>query len=219
MQIRVVTAQPWEAAAELLVVPIVGEPDFGGPLGELDTRTGGELKALATFGELTGKRYATALASPGDLGVKRVLVVASGEAGGFDRETARRVAGTAIRRLIGREVRSMAVWLAPIADGLGGDAALAAELTARGVIEGAFEPKTIYREDSDAAPPALDELVLLVGAGHARRPSRAPSAAGSSARAPTSPAGWPTGPPTTSRPRSSPTRPGPSRRTRACRST
>ena len=34
MQIRVVTAQPWEAAAELLVVPIVGEPDFGGPLGE-----------------------------------------------------------------------------------------------------------------------------------------------------------------------------------------
>ncbi len=168
MQIRVVTAQPWEAAAELLVVPIVGEPDFGGPLGELDTRTGGELKALAGFGELSGKRYATALAAPGEVGVKRVLVVAAGEAGEFDRETARRLAGTAIRRLIGREVRSVAVWLAPIAGGLGGDAALAAELTVRGIVEGAFEPKTIYREDSDAAPPALDELVLLVGAGQAQ---------------------------------------------------
>ncbi|MCJ7711992.1 MAG: aminopeptidase, partial [Chloroflexi bacterium] len=31
----------------------------------------------------------------------------------------------------------------------------------RGIVEGGFEPKTIYREDSDAAPPALDELVLI----------------------------------------------------------
>ena len=165
MQIRVLTAQPWEAAAELLVVPVVGDPDFDGPLGELDRRTGGELRALAAFGELKGKRYGTALSAPGELPATRVLVVAGGSSDEFDRETARRVGSTAIRRLIGREVKSMAVWLAPIADGLGGDVALAAELVARGVVEGAFEPKTIYREDSDAAPPALDELVLVVAEG------------------------------------------------------
>jgi leucyl aminopeptidase len=163
VQIRVLTAQPWEAGGDLLVVPIVGEPDFGGPLGELDTRTGGELRALAAFGELDANRYATALAAPGDVGFKRILVVSGGDADGFDRETARRLAATAIRRLVGRQVASASVVLGPVAVGLGGDAALAAELVVRGFIEGAFEPKTIYREDTDAAPPALDELVLLVG--------------------------------------------------------
>ena len=43
MQLRVVTDQPWDVKADVLVVPIVGEPTFDGPLGELDRRTGGEL--------------------------------------------------------------------------------------------------------------------------------------------------------------------------------
>jgi leucyl aminopeptidase len=161
VQIRVVTGQPWEAAADLLVVPIVGEPVFAGELGELDRRTGGEFSALAAFGELRPKRYGTALAAPGELPAKRVLAVSGGAAEEFDREIARKLAATALRRLVNREVRSMAVWLAPVAAGLGGDEALAAELVARGVVEGGFEPKTIYRADTDAAPPALDELVLI----------------------------------------------------------
>ena len=165
MQIRIVTGQPWEAAAELLVVPVVGDPDTDGALGELDRRTGGELAALRAFGELSGKRYGTALAAPGELPVSRVLVVSGGPADEFDRETARRLGATAVRRLIGREVHTLAVWLAPVADGLGGDVALAAELVARGIVEGGFEPKTIYREDSDAAPPSLDELILVVADG------------------------------------------------------
>ena len=163
MQIRVVTGQPWEAAADLLVIPVVGEPAFTGQLDELDRRTGGELRVLAAFGELRAKRFGTALAAPGEVPAKRVLVVSGGEADAFDRETARNLAATALRRLINRDVRSMAVWLAPVAAGLGGDEALAAELVARGVVEGEFEPKTIYREDSDSAPPVLDELVLIVG--------------------------------------------------------
>ncbi len=161
MQIRIVIGQPWEAAADLLVIPVIGEPDFSGELGELDRRTGGELRALAAFGELRPKRYGTALAAPGDLPAKRVLAVSGGDADEFDREIARKLAATALRRLVNREVRSMAVWLAPVAAGLGGDEALAAELVTRGIVEGGFEPKTIYREDSDAAPPALDELVLI----------------------------------------------------------
>ena len=57
MRIRVVDDQPWDVKADVLAVPIIGEPDFGGPLGELDQRTGGELRALATFGELRAKRF------------------------------------------------------------------------------------------------------------------------------------------------------------------
>ena len=164
MQIRVVTGRPWEAAVDLLVVPVLGAPVFEDELDELDRRTGGELRALASFGELRPKRYATALAAPGDVPVRRVLAVSGGEASIFDREIARRLASTALRRLIGRSVGSVAVWLAPIAAGLGGDAALAAEMVARGLVEGEFEPKAIYRDDTDAAPPEITELVLVASA-------------------------------------------------------
>ena len=79
----------------------------------------------------------------------------------------RKFAARSIRRLINRDVKAMAVWLDPLAASLGGDLALVADLVARGVVEGGFEPKTIYREDSDAAPPVLDELVLIVPGGDA----------------------------------------------------
>jgi leucyl aminopeptidase len=161
VQIRVVSDQPWEASADLLVIPVVGEPEFSGELDELDRRSGGELRALAAFGELRSKRYHTALASAGELAAKRVLVVGAGDADGFDRETARRVGASAIRRLVNRDVHTVAVWLGPIAAHLPGGLALAAELIARGVVEGGFEPKAIYRDDTDAAPPALDELILV----------------------------------------------------------
>jgi hypothetical protein len=67
VHLRVVTDQPWDVRADVLVVPVVTKLAFGGPLGELEGRAGGELKAIAKFGELTGKRYATALASGGEL--------------------------------------------------------------------------------------------------------------------------------------------------------
>jgi leucyl aminopeptidase len=161
VQIRVVSDQPWDVAADLLVVPIVGDPEFTGELDSLDRRSGGELRALATFGELRERRFGTALAAPGELPAGRVLLVGSGDVSAFDPETARRVAARAIRRLIGREVHTVAFWLNPMAAHLDGGAELAAELVTRGVVEGGFEPKTIYRENSDAAPPALDELVLI----------------------------------------------------------
>ena len=162
MQIRVVTGQPWEIPSDVLVIPVIGAPDIAGELAELDRRSGGELAALAAFGELRPKRYATALGAPGDLPATRLLVASGGDADAFDRETARHLAGAALRRLVGRDVSALTIWLAPVTAGLGGDEALAAELVVRGLVEGGFEPKTIYREDADAAPPALDELLLVV---------------------------------------------------------
>jgi leucyl aminopeptidase len=58
-------------------------------------------------------------------------------------------------------VRSLAVWLSPLADALEGGAEAVAELVARGVVEGGFEPKSLYLEDVKTAPPALDELILV----------------------------------------------------------
>jgi hypothetical protein len=52
MQLRVVTDKPWDVAADVLAVPIVDEPAFDGPLGEIDRRSGGELSGLTTFREM-----------------------------------------------------------------------------------------------------------------------------------------------------------------------
>ena len=161
MDLRVVTDQPWDVVADVLVVPVLGEPAFDTELGELDRRTGGELRALATFGELTGKRFSTALAAAGELPVGRILVVGGGDPAKLDRETLVRIAATAERRLGGRTVRRLAFWLSPLAAAAADGIDSVAELVARGVLEGAYEPQAIYREKVESAPPQLDELILV----------------------------------------------------------
>jgi len=165
VKLSVVIGQPWTARADVLAVPVLGEPAFAGPLDELDRQGGGELRALAAFGELKAKRFATTLGAAGDVPVARLLTVGAGDAATLDRETVVRVAAASIRRLGGRTVRSLAIWIDPLAAALDGGAAAVAESVARGVVEGAFDPQTIYRETVEAAPPQLDELILVVADG------------------------------------------------------
>ena len=184
MQLRVATDQPWDVKADVLVIPVAADPAFEGPLDELDRRAGGELRALVAFRELNGKRFATSLVGAGDLPAGRLLVVGIGDPATLDREAVVRVAASAERRLGGRTVRSMAIWLTPLAaaEGLDGDADLAAQLVTRGVVEGTYDPKSIYRTDTTAeggsdptrgdwgdiaSPPSLDELILVVPGGDA----------------------------------------------------
>ena len=180
-----VTDQPWEVPADVLVIPLAAPPAFDGPLDELDRRVGGELRSLAAFRELTGKRYETSLANSGELPAGRLLTVGIGDVATLDRESVVHVAAAAERRLGGRIVHSMAIWLTPLADapGLDGGAALAGELVTRGVVEGSYDPKSIYRTSPDAhpghdaagrgdwgtisAPPLVDELILVVPGGDA----------------------------------------------------
>ncbi|HEU4672981.1 MAG TPA: leucyl aminopeptidase [Candidatus Limnocylindrales bacterium] len=164
MQIRIVTDQPWDVAADVLAVPLVGDPDWGeaSSLGQLDRRAGGGLRELASFGELRSKRFVTALAAGGDgIRAERLLAIGGGDADGLDAEAARRVAATAERRLAGRRVRRLAIWLGPLAEALDGGDAVAAEVAARGVVEGSFDPKAMYRADADDLPPEIEELVLV----------------------------------------------------------
>jgi leucyl aminopeptidase len=162
VQIRVVTDQPWEVPADLLVIPFVEAPEFTGVLDALDARTGGELRALDAFGELRRKRYSSALAAPGEALARRILVVSAGHRAEFGREAARRVGATANRRLLNRHATSVAIWLAPLAAELTGGEIDVATQVACGFVEGGFEPKTIYRDDSDSIPPVIEELILVV---------------------------------------------------------
>ena len=173
MQLRVVTDQPWDVPADVLVVPMAAEPVFDGPLAELDRRAGGELRTLVAFGELTGKRYATALAAAGEVRGGRLLSVGLGDPATLDRESVVRVAAAAERRLAGRTVKRLAVWLSPLAGAHDGGEAAVAELVARGVVEGSFDPRTIYRDNVDSVPHVLDELILIAPGGDAVALTRA----------------------------------------------
>jgi leucyl aminopeptidase len=161
MQLRVVSDQPWDVAADVLVVPFVGEPRFEAVLGEIDLRSGGELRALAAFGELKAERYSAAIVAPGQLKAGRLMVVATGPAKDLNRQAVLRVASAVERRLGGRNVKSLAIWLGELPDRLEGGAEAVVELIARGVVEGSFEPALIYRDEVKAAPPVLDELIFV----------------------------------------------------------
>ena len=164
MQLRVVTDQPWTVPADLLVVPIVGEPSWEGPLGEIDRRSSGELQALHAFGELRTKRFTSAIAAAGAVKASRIMALSAGDAASLDRETVVHFGAAAAHRLAGRTIRSMAVWLEPLTS-LEGGAEAVAMLIARGVVEGGYDPATIYRDTVKTAPPVLDELILIAPAG------------------------------------------------------
>ena len=87
-----------------------------GPLDELDRRAGGEIRALAAFKELTGKRYSTTLAASGELPRRAPRDRRRG--GGREDRSRGRGAGRRVRRAAARGPRgpSLAVWLDPLAD-------------------------------------------------------------------------------------------------------
>ncbi|HEX7590578.1 MAG TPA: leucyl aminopeptidase [Candidatus Limnocylindrales bacterium] len=161
MQLRVIGDQPWDVAADVLAVPFVGKPVFEGVLAELDKRAGGELSALAAFGELKSDRYGTVLTPAGELRAGRLMAVGAGDAETITRQVVLRIGSTVERRLAGRSVRTLAIWMGDLGERIDGGAVVVAELLARGVVEGEFEPATIYREDYKNTPPALDELILV----------------------------------------------------------
>ncbi|MEO7664425.1 MAG: M17 family peptidase N-terminal domain-containing protein [Candidatus Limnocylindrales bacterium] len=158
---RVTTDQPWDVKADILVVPIVGDPDFDGPLGEIDRRANGELRALQEFGELRSKRFTSSIAPGGGAGAGRILTMSAGPATDLESETVVRIAAATQHRLAGRHASTLAVWLEPLGAALDGGAAAAAEFVTRGIVEGSFDPKTIYLDSVPTAPPVIDELILV----------------------------------------------------------
>jgi leucyl aminopeptidase len=165
MQIRVVSDQPWSVRADVLAVPVTSQDLPGSDaaiVAELDRRMGGAIGEYRRLGEVDSQLFRRVMLRGQDMGAPWVLAVGAGALDRFDRLTAYRVAASIERRLAGLHVSRLAVWL-PAAfgagDGLGRDEL--AMLVARGVVEGSYDPASLYRTDYDNAPPQLDELLLV----------------------------------------------------------
>jgi len=165
MQIRVVTDQPWEVEADVLALPVVAdepEPADAAVLAELDRRLDGALAAYRGFGELDTEAHATALVPGRGLAASWLIAAGMESLARVDRVALVRFAATVERRLCGRQVSRLAIWLpAWTRDRPGIGAADVAMLITRGVLEGGYDPRTIYRENVKAVPPTLDELVIV----------------------------------------------------------
>jgi leucyl aminopeptidase len=140
---------------------MAGKPAFDGLLAEIDRRAGGALHDAVDFGEYRAKRYSSAIVGSGEVSATWLLPVSIGDPATVDREAVVRAAAAAERRLGGRSARRMAFWISPLVEALGGDAETAATLVARGVLEGTFDPRRLYRATVELAPPELDELILV----------------------------------------------------------
>jgi leucyl aminopeptidase len=163
MQVRVVSEQPWDVAADVLAVPIAKGDRDDSALAELDRRLGGALAEFRRIGELPGKAYQGALLRAGsDLGATWVLGMGVGDLAEFGTTEAVRFGAAVERRLGGRAVSTVAVWLP---EALSAHEALdhgrLVELVVRGVVEGSHDPAAIYRDDAEGSPPELTELVVV----------------------------------------------------------
>jgi leucyl aminopeptidase len=109
---------------------------------------------LLTSGEVTGKSFETNLMhKPAGLKARRLLLISGGSARKFSSYDLRRIAGTAVRTLKGRGIRSF-VLIAP--------SGISAEEGTRAIVEGAhvgnFDPD-YYR--SDRKDQKIDELTIV----------------------------------------------------------
>jgi leucyl aminopeptidase len=166
MQVRVVSAQPWDVQTEVLAIPMGKDDDPDESMIELDRRLDGALGAYRGIGELQGNAWASALVRGRETGAAWILGMGIGDAASFDRLTALRLGAAVERRLAGRAVTRVGIVLPAALLGVSGlDVRGAAELLARGVVEGSADPATIYRDGVESMPPDLDELTIVVPEG------------------------------------------------------
>jgi leucyl aminopeptidase len=160
MRFRAVTTPPAEVQADVLAVPIYKEDaDLAGDLAELDTASGGAIRAAIDWGEFNAVEHASALIDGGALPVGRLLLL-NGAGRGRGPWRARRLAAAATRRLNGRGATTLALWLR---DEEGDDEWAAA---ASGAVAGTYRPTDVYGRvrDTEAMRRSVEEVICVGGA-------------------------------------------------------
>jgi leucyl aminopeptidase len=166
MRLNVETRLPWDIEADVLAVAIPAGAAMPEYLSEIDRRLGGGLEEMRKLGAIKGKLWEARLIPAQDMGVRFVLAVGVGDGSSIDRLGARRLGAVIVRRLTGCDVRTLAVHVPDDLVGRGETTQAAiVEMVTRGLVEGAAEPSTIYRDADDRLPPAFDECTFAVESG------------------------------------------------------
>src|SRR6478672_13253462 len=170
MDTRLIAASPAEVETECLVTFTLdhaskdsaskGDNQKSDP--RITVKDAGLEKAVAELvssGEVTGKAFETVLLHrPQGLKAKRLMVVGAGKAKSFTHAEVRKAAGSAIRALKPKAIKSCAILVPDLASG--------AEDAVRTIVEGAlvadFDPDT-YR--SDRKDQSVKEITIVAPAG------------------------------------------------------
>jgi leucyl aminopeptidase len=165
MEIQTSSGRAVEADVQALAVAVFkDERADEGFLKDLDAAAGGLVRAVLEAEELKGKEgesvYLHLASSGGGTKAQRLLLVGVGERADYRAAQASQFAGSAIRHLRARNVKT--VGLVPRLEG--SDAALTASAAVEGAVMGLFEPdkyRTIEKEER-----AIERLIVVIeGAG------------------------------------------------------
>jgi leucyl aminopeptidase len=159
MKTTLSSATPAQLETECLVVVVLDRGGKDKPEVSVETVDEAVKQAAAEViatGELTGKSFETTLLHhPAGMNAKRLLLLGGGKAQSFSGFELRRVAGTAVRTLKSRGLRSFA-FTAP-------QGGLAADQAIKAIVEGSFVGNfdaDTYK--SDRKDQKIDELTVLV---------------------------------------------------------
>jgi leucyl aminopeptidase len=148
-----------------------------GVLKDLDSITGGVIKSVIESEEIKGKEAETVflhLVGNSEIKAQRVLLVGVGERGEYGVAQASQMAGTAVRALRGKNMKSIAI--IPRLDGIAGNAEEIASVTVQGSFMALFDPdkyRTTDKEEREVAKlivvvDGADEAALARGAERGR---------------------------------------------------
>ena len=157
MRFSAESTSPASIRADVLAVPIYKEDrEISGDLAELDAASGGLISRAIEWGEFNILEHYTALIDGGSIAADKILLV-NGVRRGRGPWRARRIASTATRRLQGRGVERLALWLR---DGEDADGFTAAAV---GALQGTYRPFAYYGRvrDTEAMLRSVEEVVLI----------------------------------------------------------
>jgi len=156
MQVRISTDAARKVEAEALVVPVFADGKLEGAAAEADSATGGALADILASAEISGKPNEVSLIHAKDQPFHRVLLVGLGDRAKFRPGALAKYAGTAMRYLGKRNLKSMTFALPAEASA---DPARCASFIVEGAIAGTIDTTT-YRTEPDK-PIVVESIAIL----------------------------------------------------------
>ena len=152
---------PAEIASECLVVTVLDHAENSANQAKLFSTDAGVVEAahdVISSGEVTGKAYETTLIHhPHGLKAKRLLLIGGGKAKNFSTVELRRIAGTAVRFLKAKNIKSFAMLAPDLASG----SVDSIKSIVEGALVGGFDPD-VYK--SDRREQKIDEITVVTDA-------------------------------------------------------